>query len=480
MIDLATIPQSEYLKSGLPCAFFSFEGGGLAGAWSLTPALRKELIRLAGEESFKGKAGECVFIKLDDRGTPRKTILVGLGEKKEFCDEIMRRAAGSLYKAVKDRYSKIAVTPPSVGPTAEGLLLASYSFDEYRKEDANKLTEARVLLQTPSARKKTESQLQKAALFAEGVCFARDLVNRGPSDKGPKPMTVLAQKMAGIKVSVIDHLQAKSLGMGAFLGVSRGSSVDPVFLHFVYKPKGAKKKIGLVGKGIIFDSGGLSLKPPGSMETMKSDMGGAAAVFGVFQVLSRMKVRAEVHGFCPIAYNMPGPDAMKPGDIVKALNGKTIEVLNTDAEGRLVLADALVYAERQKLDAILDLATLTGAVVVALGSKVTGAMTNNPALLGRVLAASRKTAETTWELPLPKDYRDNIKSSVADIQNIGKPKGEAGSIIAGLFLKEFVDATPWVHLDIAGTAWTDGGSSYCPKGGTGAYVRTILEYLGAL
>jgi len=480
MISLSTIAQSDYLKGSLPCAFFAFEEGGLVSAAALTPAQRKELTRLAGEDDFKGKAGECVRVPLEMRGASRRFVIVGLGKKKDFSNEALRRAAGSLYQATKNLFPKLAVAAPAAAPAAEGLLLASYSFDEYRKPTASKLTEACLVVDTPTARKKTAAQLAHAALTTEAVCLARDLVNRAPSDKAPKSLAGLAQKMGGIKVSVVDHLQAKSLGMGSFLGVARGNSVDPVFLHLIYKPKGAKKKIGLVGKGITFDSGGLSLKPPASMETMKMDMAGAAVVLGVFSVLPRFKVRVEVHGFCPVTYNMPGPDAVKPGDVLKAMNGKTIEVLNTDAEGRLVLADALVYAERQKLDAIIDLATLTGAVVVALGSKVTGAMTNNKPLLERLLASSRRTGEITCELPLLADYKEGIKSSIADIQNIGKVRGEAGAIIGGLFLQEFVESTPWVHLDIAGTAWSDAGSSYVSKGGTGAYVRTLLDYLGAL
>ena len=210
------------------------------------------------------------------------------------------------------------------------------------------------------------------------------------------------------------------------------------------------------------------------------DMHGAATVLGVFRALAKLDVRAEVHGITPLTYNMPGPDAMKPGDVLKAMNGKTIEILNTDAEGRLILADALVYATKQKFDLIIDLATLTGAAVVALGSGVTAAMTNNKAGLAKIMAASRKTGERIWELPLPKEYKKMIESKVADIQNIGNVRGEAGTITAGLFLQEFVDEKPWVHLDIAGPAWTNGSHPYCTPGGTGVMVRTLIEYLLSL
>ncbi|MEK7656666.1 MAG: M17 family metallopeptidase, partial [Elusimicrobiota bacterium] len=284
---------------------------------------------------------------------------------------------------------------------------------------------------------------------------------------------------SGVTVRVIEKEEAADLRLGSFLGVARGSVHPPALVHLIYKPKGAKKKIALVGKGITFDSGGLSLKPPQGMETMKCDMAGAALVLGVFKVLARLKPKVEVHGYAVMTYNLPAADAYKPGDVLRARNGKTIEVLNTDAEGRLVLADALCLAAEEKPDAIVDFATLTGAVLIALGSSVTGAMTNDKALLARLSSASRLADEPLWELPLPKEYEENIKGKIADLQNIGKVRGEAGTLIGGLFLREFVGSVPWVHLDIAGTAWTDSEKPYCPAGGTGAPVRTVLEYLSA-
>jgi len=253
-------------------------------------------------------------------------------------------------------------------------------------------------------------------------------------------------------------------------------------IHMVYKPKAAaKKRVCLVGKGIVFDSGGLSLKPAASMEDMKCDMAGAACVLAVFKVIARLQPHAEVHGIIAAAYNMPGPDAYKPGDVLRAMNGKTIEVWNTDAEGRLALADALCLAAKQDPQAIVDLATLTGAVVVALGSKVAGIMGNDRKLLSAVKAAGDRADENFCELPLVEDYKETIKGNIAELLNISKVKGEAGSIIGGLFLREFVDAKPWVHLDIAGTVFSGSDwNSYSPKGGTGSPVRTLLEWLGAL
>jgi leucyl aminopeptidase len=331
--------------------------------------------------------------------------------------------------------------------------------------------------------KRAESEARRAALLAEAIFLVRDLVNEPPSTKTPDFMAECAQGLAGegVSVKVLDAAACSELGMGALLGVGRGAAQTPKLLHLVYRPQGKpRRRVALVGKGVLFDSGGLSLKPAASMETMKSDMAGAATVLGLFKILPRLGVTAEVHGLTPLAYNLPGPDAYKPGDVLRAKNGKTIEVLNTDAEGRLILADALCHAVDQSPDAILDFATLTGAVVTALGSSVTGAMANDRALLRDLRAAAQSCDEAVWELPLYSGYRETIESEVADLRNIGKVRGEAGSIIAGLFLREFVGEVPWVHFDFAGTAWSDKGTDFCPAGGTGALVRTVAHYLRTL
>ncbi|MDE2038738.1 MAG: leucyl aminopeptidase [Elusimicrobia bacterium] len=475
MIQLETLPLSKLSDPNLPAAVFAFEDAGLAGARHLNAGARKRLLEAAKAEGFKGKPGECCPLSWEGR----RLIVVGLGRRKGYSREAQRRAAGKLWAFAKSRHERLALWPEDWLGAAQGLLLGSYRFCEYKKEDPDKLTE--VFLATASAAEQRAARraLEQARLEADAVCLVRDLVNRGPSDKTPQSLAELAKSFAGLSVEVIDKEQARKLGMGALLGVSRGSSVDPALIHLSYKPKNAKKRVGLVGKGIIFDSGGLSLKPPQHMETMKGDMAGAASVLAVMRALPRLKPKVEVHGYCACAYNMPGPDALKPGDVVRALNGKTIEVLNTDAEGRLVLADALSYAAREKLDAVIDLATLTGAVVVALGSKVTGAM-GDRSLLARLAASSRRCEEPFCELPLFEDYAEQIKSSIADVQNIGKVRGEGGSIIGGLFLREFAGEAPWVHLDIAGTAWNDQPSAYCPAGGTGSLVRTLLDYLAGL
>ncbi len=482
MITLKTVPIASLRSSDIPWAVFAYEDGAIAGAASLPARVKKELLERAKAESFKAKASECVSLPSSDGTRQRRFVLVGLGKRKELSSEGLRRAAGSLGQYCRKRFKSVAVFPcGDVQALAEGLLLSSYRFDEYRKPDPDSIwTEAR-LAQESSAARTLEGALKRASLFCEAVALARDLVNRGPSDKRPEAMGSVAHSLAKSRVSVkiIDRDEAEKMGMGSYLSVARGSSVPPCFVHLVYKPKGAKRKIALVGKGITFDSGGLSLKPPQAMEDMKMDMAGAALVLGVFRVLERLGVKAEVHGVCAFTYNMPGPDATKPGDIVRAMNGKTIEVLNTDAEGRLVLADALVYAGRQGVDTMLNFATLTGAALIALGSKVTAVMTNDRPLLAKIQKASEKSGEAVWELPLVAEYAERIKSSIADLRNISKVRTEAGTIIGGLFLQEFVDGKPWMHFDIAGPAWTT-GDPYCPEGGTGAMIRTVLEYLTAL
>ena len=498
MIQLKAVPWQRVRESDAPLGVFVYEapaaGPGLgsptaelavAGAGVLAPEVRRQLVASARAEGFKGSAAETASFSASDGTRERRFVVAGLGKRKDATVETARRAAAAIGAFARKRFKTVAVLAPGeLQPVAEGLLLSSYRFEEYRKPDADApLAEAQLVVEAPGQRARVEAAVARAGVFAEAVCFARDLVNRGPSDKRPQALGKIAQGLASgaVSVKLIGPEEAEKLGMGAYLSVARGSSVPPCFVHLIYKPKrAAKRRIGLVGKGIAFDSGGLSLKPPQSMEDMKGDMAGAALVLAVFKALEKLSIKVEVHGFCAFAYNMPGPDATKPGDVVRAMNSKTIEVLNTDAEGRLVLADALVYAAKQEPDALLDFATLTGAAVVALGSNVTAAMANDKSLLGRYCAAAKRAGEDVWEMPLVKDYQERLKSSVADLRNISKVRMEAGTIIGGLFLQEFVDGKPWVHFDIAGPAWTTSDGPACPEGGTGALVRSTLECLCAL
>ncbi len=320
----------------------------------------------------------------------------------------------------------------------------------------------------------------RAELAAEATCFARDLINEPANHVTATALAEAARAIAreaGLRVRVFDRAACEKMGMGAFLGVNRGSVEPPQFIHLAYVPRGtARRRIALIGKGITFDSGGLDLKTAEGMERMKGDMSGAAAVLGVLKVLPRIRPPVEVHGLVAATDNMPSGSATKPGDVLRAMSGKTIEVNNTDAEGRLTLADAIAYARQEvKPDEIVDIATLTGAVSVALGSLCAGSMSNDAALQRRVLAAGERVGERLWPLPLIEEYREGLRSEVADLRNTGPRPG--GAITAGLFIREFAGNTPWVHLDIAGAAFTDKDLPYAPKGGVGFGARTLLEFV---
>jgi leucyl aminopeptidase len=308
------------------------------------------------------------------------------------------------------------------------------------------------------------------------------LINEPASVSTPTYLAEQAAKLSrgnGLKSEIWGLNKIKAAKMTGLLAVARGSVEEPRFIKLVYKPTGKpKKKIALVGKGLTFDSGGLSLKPAKSMEKMKLDMSGGATVLGVMRVISQLKPQVQVTGYVPATENMPSGTAQKPGDIIRYSNGKTVEVLNTDAEGRLILADALIHAAQEKPDAIIDLATLTGACVVALGPQIAGLFSNNQDLADALLRCGKETGEPLWRLPLVREYRDDIRSSIADIKNTGS--GNAGAIAAALFLEEFVDGVPWAHYDIAGPAFAEKDGAYIPKGGTGFGVRTLVRYLLSL
>lgn len=485
MIAVTPLSLKALAESAADLAVFSYEDAGLAGVKALNPKEKAALLAALKEEGFKGGAKEVARVDLELFGRRRRVFAVGLGKRKSAGTEAFRRSAGALIGAVRGKREAVAVLcSENVQAVAEGLTLATYKYEEYKKGDEDKLKSLHVVAQDNAARLALDRTLAKVALYAEAVRLSRDLVNRGPSDKTPTSLAELAEsfKGSGVTVEVIDREKAQELGMGSFLGVARGSAQPPAMVHMVYKPKtSTKKRVALVGKGVTFDSGGLSLKPAASMEDMKCDMAGAASVLAVFKVIARLQPKAEVHGIIAATYNMPGPDAYKPGDVLKAMNGKTIEVFNTDAEGRLCLADALCLAAKQEPQMILDMATLTGAAVYAVGGKITALMGNDRKVVQSVLAAGKKADEAYCELPLFDDYKENIKGHIADLLNISRVKGEAGSIIGGLFLQEFVGDVPWAHLDIAGPAFSMGEfNSYTPKGGTGAPVRTLLEWLGAL
>lgn len=428
------------------------------------------------EEDFSGKHGEVVAIPTGGRLAFQTIFLVGLGG--ELDTDQLRRAAGSLGRRAA-RTVDIATTLHQVdldgaaAAVAEGFLLAQYRFDKYRSEPKPSRTE-RLRYVGEGAGEAVEAA-NRARIVADSVVLARDLVNEPAAGKSPETMAGLAAEIgerADIEITVMDEDQIAAEGLGGLIGVAAGSHRPPRLVRFEYTPDGATGLLAIVGKGIVFDSGGLSLKPASGMENMKTDMSGAAAVFGAMQAIASLGIPIRVLGITPLTENMPGGGATRPGDVLRARNGKTIEVLNTDAEGRLVLADGLALAAEAEPDLIVDLATLTGACHVALGDKIAGAWSNDEEALDAVLAAAARAGERVWPMPLPDDYRKNIDSDIADMKNTGPRYG--GAINAALLLKEFVGETPWVHLDIAGPARWPEDEHYQTKGGSGFGVRTLV------
>ncbi|MFE0420237.1 leucyl aminopeptidase [Streptomyces tendae] len=424
-------------------------------------------------------------------------VAVGLGAEPEkeagFDAEALRRAAGAAARALagakKAAFALPLAEAADAGVVAEGVLLGAYSFDAY-KESAKEAKGARAkgngkaplaeaaLLGGKPRDKAYKAAIERAAAVAEELNRARDLVNTPPNDLNPEAFAAVAQAAAkehGIKVQVLDEKALTKGGYGGILGVGAGSASGPRLVKLSYTSPKAKKSLAFVGKGITYDSGGISLKPAGHNETMKCDMAGAAAVFAAVVAAARLGLEVNVTGWLALAENMPSGSATRPGDVLRMYSGKTVEVLNTDAEGRLVLADALWAASQEKPDAIIDVATLTGAMMLALGSRTYGIMANDDAFRSAVHEAAEESGEPAWPMPLPEHLRKGMDSPTADIANMGERMG--GGLVAGLFLREFVgEGITWAHLDIAGPAFNEGGPfGYTPKGGTGTAVRTLVR-----
>ena len=474
-------------------ALFMFYGQK-APAGLTSKKLRDDLQSLITEEKFEGKLGQTVILSSNGQYPSRRYIVIGLGKKEKFGPTTLRDAvATAARKGEAVRAKRIAVEIPGDGnahmegqdkvtAVVEGVLLGTYKFDRYLNDEAKRahppedVTIASAL--TPAALK---DGIRLGQITSEATMIARDLVTEPAGVMTPTEMAKRASALArdkGFDIKILEKKDLQRLGMGAFLGVNAGSAEPPKLIHLTYRPKGrkAKKRIALVGKGITFDSGGLNLKPTGFMETMKCDMSGSAAVLATIAALPELDLNVEVQGFMAMTENMIGGRAYKPGDVLKTMRGKTVEVTNTDAEGRLVLIDALAYAQQQKPDAIIDLATLTGAIVVALGPLATGVMGNNEKLVQAVCKAGSEVGEKLWPMPLYDEYLDMMSSDVADLKNSGERWG--GALTAGLFLQEFVDEKiPWVHMDIAGPAFVEREIPLSRKGGTGAGVRTLIRFL---
>lgn len=429
------------------------------------------------DAGFTGAVGQVATLAMPVGAPVSRVAFVGLGD--EIDVEGLRQAAANGRKAVASATTlatSLHLVPldGALGAVLEGMALADYHFEIY-KSAAEERAEFMVELVGPPAG--WEQTAERAQVISEAVGMARDLVNEPARAKGPLMFAQRVSSEASAAAVVaetwdVDRLEAEN--MGGILGVGMGSDRPPCLLRLHYKPRRPKGRLALVGKGIVFDSGGLSIKTGESMEAMKNDMAGAATVVAAIIAIARLRVPLEVVAYAALAENMPGGGAQRPGDVLVIRNGKTIEVLNTDAEGRLVLADALALAAESEPDLIVDLATLTGACKVALGPKIAGVFARDDASADQVLAAAASAGERMWHMPLPADYRPMIDSAVADMKNTGQGR-YGGAITAALLLAEFVGQTPWAHIDIAGPAFLDTAEHYLPKGGTGFGVRTMVE-----
>ena len=475
-INLAATAPDEADVVGVPV----FSGLTLAGAGAGAD-VDLDHLRARG---FEALVGDTMTLP-GENGTT--VIAVGVGDRSAVDAAAIRKASGALARAAAKRTSVVsflldavddATRSAAAQAAAEGSLLASYRFTRFKSDP--KPVELSTVTIVAKGGKKVAAAIERGVAIAEAVALARDLVNTPPGDLVPSVLAKTAAEVAervGLTVEIIDEKQAKKLGLGGLVGVGQGSDNPPRLVKLTYEPaKPAKTTLALVGKGITFDSGGLSIKPADGMMTMKNDMGGAAAVLAAMSVLPVTQPSARVHGYLCIAENMPSGKAIRPGDVLKISNGTTVEVLNTDAEGRLVLADGLASAVRDGADAIVDLATLTGACVVALGEKIAGRMGNHDGFGAQVQDAADRAGESVWHLPLPKEYRKLIDSEVADIKNVSGGRS-GGALTAGLFLQEFVSGTPWVHLDIAGPVMTNDNVGHDVKGATGFAVRTLVELI---
>jgi leucyl aminopeptidase len=474
---------------------FHFEGEakGFEATRAVNEATGGMLERVIASGDFRGEHLEHLLLYVAGGLGAERILLVGLGKREELTLHRLREAAAQALKTLRERRLLSAALPLpegnefpfSPGDTAEasvlGGLLGLYQFTELRTKERDKIKEFTSLaLLSRIDPEDVALRVAQAEAVARGAYLTRELVTLPGNLATPRFLAERARKVAldaGMRYRAIEMAEAEKLGMGAFLGVARGSDEPAVMVEMEYRPEGATgSPVVLVGKGITFDSGGISIKPSENMEMMKHDMAGAAAVIGTMQAVAALKLPAPVMALLPCTENLPSGKAYKPGDVLRSLSGQTIEVISTDAEGRLILADALSYAKSFAPQAIIDLATLTGACIVALGNGVSGVMGNHEALLSRVRAAGEESGERVWPLPLWDSYLELLKSDVADLKNSGGRK--AGAITGGLFLKQFVpDGVPWVHLDIAGSAWEEKDRPLVPKGASGVGVHLLARLL---
>ncbi|MBA7504974.1 putative cytosol aminopeptidase [subsurface metagenome] len=451
-------------------------------------ALGGAVSQLIDQAAIKGKLGEVTIIHTLGKLPARIVATAGLGKKEEFNLDKVRRVAGDFSRSLRKLNCHSVATilhgagtgsiepEDSAEAITEGSLLGLYNFTSYKKPEYEEIAEMLIISES-SQLTALGRGIENGKIMAEATVIARDMVNEPANQMTPARMAEMAEETANkydLEFKVFDSRDMEAMGMGALLGVASGSNQPPKLITLGYKGNpDSQKTAGFLGKGVTFDSGGISIKPSEGMGEMKDDMAGGAAVMAALAAIARLKCKINITVIIPAVENLPGGNALKPGDILKAMNGKTIEIISTDAEGRLILADALSYAVKQSLSPLVDLATLTGACRVALGTGYSGLFSNNQRLANEIVKAANKTGEKMWQMPLPEEYKEQNKSLVADIKNTGNRYG--GAITAALFLAEFIDDAPWAHIDIAGTASSNKESGYIVKGATGVGVRTLIE-----
>jgi leucyl aminopeptidase len=450
------------------------------------PSVKTWLADLKASGEFSGKSGESAVLYNPAGLAAKRVIVVGVGKFEKFDFAALRKIVGSTVRTWKQKGIQTlawsmkraiaAAAPPAVEAAVEGAILGNHENDAHKTKKDSKSLQTFSIAAAPGLQ--LEKNAERGRILGEAQNFTRELANEPANRLTPLILADRARAMSqeyGLSCEVLDEDRMRQLGMGSLLGVAMGSSAPPALIIVRYIPEAAKTAdhLGLVGKGVTFDTGGISIKPAEGMEKMKYDMSGGAAALGAMRAIAQLKPAIAVTAIIPAVENMINGKAQRPGDIVKSLDGKTIEVLNTDAEGRLILIDAITYAKRLGCTHLVDAATLTGAITVALGSVRIGAFTNSEAMMARVMAASNEEGEKMWQMPMDDEYRELLKSPFADLANIGGRAG--GSISAAWFIKEFADPTPWVHLDIAGTAWLDDAKPHMAKGPSGVCVRTFVR-----
>jgi leucyl aminopeptidase len=448
------------------------------------------LASLIENGEFSGKAGESAYVHNTGEMKARRLLLLGAGKQADFTADNVRKMAGTAARTLRSkkarsfaflRRSQLAIGESAQAAT-EGALWALFDADKYHTSDKTENHLEAMILATSSLEgegsiEELKRGVERGRIIAEAANFGREIINEPSNIMTPTALAQKAEEVAkdyGLELDVLDEAQMKELGMGSLLGVAQGSAEPAKMIVLRYTPKtDSDETIAIVGKGVTFDTGGISIKPSDGMEKMKYDMAGGATTISAMRAIAQIKPAVNVIGIVPAVENMPGGRAQRPGDVVRAMTGKTIEVINTDAEGRLILADAVAYARQLGATKIIDLATLTGAVSIALGDVYVAILGNNQEWIDEVIAAGRQVGEKLWQLPLDKEYREQIKSEIADIKNVGGRK--AGTITGAYFIREFVEDTPWAHLDIAGTAWNDSNKPYLAVGPTGVCVRTLVN-----